>query len=148
MYEAKLEKPLGQKKNFLRSLIRVEVGTRLFVLEQVALLGGVTMGPQWTSLIKVLSARWHSSCSMGLLLLFFFAMNSFHLCQNLKKFKIPLNQNWSTIVCTSNQPWFLYWARRFFNLKKCTKTGTQGLGNWRSSNPCKFLYCCNQGCSF
>jgi hypothetical protein len=34
------------KKNFSRSLIRAKVGTMLFVLEEVALLGRVTMGPK------------------------------------------------------------------------------------------------------
>jgi len=36
--------PKMKKKHFLRSLIRAGVGTRLFVLEYVALLGGVMMG--------------------------------------------------------------------------------------------------------
>ncbi len=75
------------EKNFSRSLIRVGVGIRIFVLEYVALLGGVMMGPEWASLIKVLSAQWHSSCSRGLLFLFLLAMNSFRWCQNLKKKK-------------------------------------------------------------
>jgi hypothetical protein len=58
-----IEKTLRAKKKFSRSLIRARVGTKLFVLEEVALLGGVTMG----SSIKHLGKWWRSSYSGGLL---------------------------------------------------------------------------------
>jgi hypothetical protein len=74
------------KKNF-SSLIRGGVDTRLFVLEEVVLLGGVMMGPEGASSIKVLGMWWRSSDSGGLLFLFLFTMNSFHLCKKKKQKK-------------------------------------------------------------
>jgi hypothetical protein len=58
-----IRKTSRTKKNFSRSLI----DTELFVLEEVALLGGVMMGPKGASSIKHLGMRWHSSHYEGLL---------------------------------------------------------------------------------
>jgi hypothetical protein len=62
-YMKLIEKTPRVKTNFSRSLIKARVCTKLSVLEEVALLGGATMG----SSIKHHGMSWHSSHSGGLL---------------------------------------------------------------------------------
>jgi hypothetical protein len=74
----KKEKPLEKfDKNWGRhQVIYVKVGS---------LVRWCIDGPRKGFTIKVLNAWWRSSYSRGLLLLFIFAMNYFHLCQKYNK---------------------------------------------------------------